>query len=584
MVRESPCKVCPETEDERVRIDGTTFHAAETVRRILAKTAPKTTFETMQAIRESQAGAYKTRATVQNTDTDAPSVVTIAKEQWERLVSSINSLSLGQETHSVVGEAVQHDGVRCNGCWDKYGDCAGFIRGPRYKCVCCDDFNLCSDCEATGYTASQHDSGHAMLKIKNPQHPWWRELRMPVHYRVVCDGCNPGVIRMVDTETCSEEGYIQGPRFRCMDCEDHDYCARCMANRRATGTHRSSHRMTQIFSSNYGHMRTYNGPRFDVPLFDVPHFDGSHLNGTRCSGRCNSSFKGRQHYRCIQCDTFHLCSDCFHKGAAIVEHVTAHGISCQDTSPASLFVNEPGHSTGAVSSLNRAPQASVCIFAPDLSPAAAALFSQVLDVEDLERIASQCAALESLVPRFGANAEELARKLSSLPLDASVKQPGVSVTVSRVDFALTFRLYNQTADTIPPSSSLVFGHHPVGGSSHTRTMSIGPHELPPGSSKQLNICYPHHTSDGDPYSLSLVSPAGTALYSGKASSMPADILLARPGAAPAQSTTPEAASPKQSPVPAPAPVFNPPSRQSNSPIMPSDEEYDLLSDSDIEVV
>ncbi|AAS52713.2 AER029Cp [Eremothecium gossypii ATCC 10895] len=565
MERESPCKVCPVAEGERVLIDGPNVHAVETVRRILASKRPKMPMEAMHAMCEQQ-GA-KCRATAQNTDSDAPSVVTIAKEQWERLVSSINSLSLGPDGPAAAGESTEHKGVRCDGCWSKYGDGAGFIRGLRYRCVCCDDFNLCAECEATGYTGSQHDSGHAMLKIKNPQHPWWRALRMPVHYRVVCDGCNPGVIRVVDTETCSEEGYIQGPRFHCLQCLDHDYCARCVANEMGTGTHRPSHSMELIRLPGYRPTHTYASPR---------------SGGMRCAGRCESDLTGRQYYRCIQCDAFHLCVDCFHKGVAIVEHVNAHGISCQDTSPASLFVGEP--SPGELPSLIRAPLASVCIFAPDISVAAATLFSQVHDVKDLERIASQCAAYESLVPRFGASAEELERKLSSLPPKATEDEFGISVTVSRVDFALTFRLRNYTTDAIPSSSSLVFSHHPVGGSSHTRTMSIGPHELPPGSSKQLNICYPHQTSDGDPYSLSLVSPAGTALYSGKASSMPADILLACPGGTPASSAAFNAMYTNQSSASVPAPVVNAPFRQSNSPVMPSDEEYDLLSDSDIEVV
>ena len=54
-------------------------------------------------------------------------------------------------------EAVVHHGVTCDGCE------VSNITGPRYKCVVCDDYDLCGGCEAAG-----RHPGHNMMKITTP--------------------------------------------------------------------------------------------------------------------------------------------------------------------------------------------------------------------------------------------------------------------------------------------------------------------------------------------------------------------------------------------------------------------------------
>jgi next-to-BRCA1 protein 1 len=56
------------------------------------------------------------------------------------------------------GAEVIHHGVYCDGCN------AGFIRGIRYKCTVCADYDLCEACEAKGL----HATDHIMLKAKRP--------------------------------------------------------------------------------------------------------------------------------------------------------------------------------------------------------------------------------------------------------------------------------------------------------------------------------------------------------------------------------------------------------------------------------
>ncbi|KAK8724977.1 hypothetical protein OTU49_011016, partial [Cherax quadricarinatus] len=65
-------------------------------------------------------------------------------------------------------EGVLHEGVVCDGC-------EGPIRGFRYRCVSCEDFDLCGACEVKGLHKE-----HKMMRMSKPHvkgSPWffWRE-------------------------------------------------------------------------------------------------------------------------------------------------------------------------------------------------------------------------------------------------------------------------------------------------------------------------------------------------------------------------------------------------------------------------
>ncbi|KAL6073674.1 negative regulation of SNARE complex assembly [Balamuthia mandrillaris] len=56
---------------------------------------------------------------------------------------------------------VEHEGVACDGCG------VSPIRGIRYKCVNCVEYNLCSKCEDEN-KGTEHNDAHAFLKLRHP--------------------------------------------------------------------------------------------------------------------------------------------------------------------------------------------------------------------------------------------------------------------------------------------------------------------------------------------------------------------------------------------------------------------------------
>lgn len=70
-----------------------------------------------------------------------------------------------------INEGVVHRGINCDGCQTTP------IRGVRYRCANCEDFDLCENCEAT----VDHMRTHVFYKIRVPRF-WWPEKVVPVAY------------------------------------------------------------------------------------------------------------------------------------------------------------------------------------------------------------------------------------------------------------------------------------------------------------------------------------------------------------------------------------------------------------------
>lgn len=94
------------------------------------------------------------------------------------------------------------------------------IRGIRYKCTVCPDYDLCSTCEASG----RHAADHPLIKIAKGK----RVPEAEVHSGVACDGCR--------------QYPLQGIRYKCTVCPDYDLCSSCEAK----GLHPPEHNLIKI--------------------------------------------------------------------------------------------------------------------------------------------------------------------------------------------------------------------------------------------------------------------------------------------------------------------------------------------------
>ena len=103
-----------------------------------------------------------------------------------------------------------HYHVICDGCK------VTPLRGIRYKCKQCKDFDFCQDC----FEKNKESHGHDFRKILHPScrnrlgHPNKDYTnRGVIHSKVMCDGC--GMLP------------IEGWRYKCAICDDYSLCENC---------------------------------------------------------------------------------------------------------------------------------------------------------------------------------------------------------------------------------------------------------------------------------------------------------------------------------------------------------------------
>merc|ERR1719317_233972 len=85
-----------------------------------------------------------------------------------KLIINIKSEKKSKDISSK--ESQIHSGIVCDGCGKTP------IVGPRYKCVVCDDFDLCGSCEAAG-----RHPGHNMIRISNQEMNFPHRLFKRIH-------------------------------------------------------------------------------------------------------------------------------------------------------------------------------------------------------------------------------------------------------------------------------------------------------------------------------------------------------------------------------------------------------------------
>jgi next-to-BRCA1 protein 1 len=107
----------------------------------------------------------------------------------------------------------RHKHISCDGCLTG-------IRGMRYKCEQCPDYDLCGSCLPLLHTSDLHPATHTFKAMLH------RGLEDRV--KLPADGCEESQVRHPATcDLCSQT--IFGVRWKCLNCPDWDCCNSCSA-------------------------------------------------------------------------------------------------------------------------------------------------------------------------------------------------------------------------------------------------------------------------------------------------------------------------------------------------------------------
>lgn len=126
--------------------------------------------------------------------------------------------------------------VQCNAC-----DTSP-IESDRYKCLNCDNLNLCAACFESRRESSKHKSGHAFVHFKSPGELFGQPVKeSDVTYAKLKHAYANDVHESISCDGGCETPSIKGLRFKCDTCPNYDLCQACVDRGATTKTHQSSH-------------------------------------------------------------------------------------------------------------------------------------------------------------------------------------------------------------------------------------------------------------------------------------------------------------------------------------------------------
>ncbi|KAK3844076.1 MAG: hypothetical protein J3R72DRAFT_82419 [Linnemannia gamsii] len=184
-------------------------------------------------------------------------------------------------------EEVVHANVLCDVCMDT-------IKGIRYKCKDCDNYDLCQACHPLA--AERYHPKHTFTAIEKPlggssrssviSSSCPRTKAKPVEHGAYCDICTV---------------VITGVRHKCFQCPDYDLCEECLP---LAKVHHRGHSFVPI---------SYPG-ELSFRVDYTPHY------GIVCDG-CEGEITGIR-YKCGNCADYDLCGNC--ESSPFLRHDSNH--------------------------------------------------------------------------------------------------------------------------------------------------------------------------------------------------------------------------------------------------------------------
>ncbi|OSD06218.1 hypothetical protein PYCCODRAFT_1475052 [Trametes coccinea BRFM310] len=227
-----------------------------------------------------------------------------------------------------------HKGIHCDGCEMKN------ITGVRYKCLQCDDYDLCDVCISDPVKRQMHDVSHPFFPIVSPgQKEAYKQARsrvLPVQPPAPVIPPRPAVEhRNVHCDECRQSPIV-GVRHKCLDCDDYDLCTSCISDPIRRSRHDASHAFFPVsvpgeFDALQMALARHNRPLLgrgaqQVPpqeINDGPREPGPPVHKNVMCDMCNQEIVGVRN-KCLDCPDYDLCEGCFRTPFLRSQHHPAH--------------------------------------------------------------------------------------------------------------------------------------------------------------------------------------------------------------------------------------------------------------------
>lgn len=310
-----------------------------------------------------------------------------------------------------------------------------------------------------------------------------------VHCGIVCDGCQEHGVQTFNSLTTDASGYIRGPRFKCIYCPDYDLCYKCEAEGFFSGTHKPFHNFVKI----------------TTPDVDLANFSTSYACSLEKSSNKLPEIKPSGFY-----------SKSFNDGGAGFSYFKEMDQFSPDSFIQSDQVPEPRQEVdNEVSSDNNqftGQYHDVVIEVEQKNKAMFDFFSELKTEEQLTALMQDAISWRVATKWYGETIYENLERYESLKKrqveealkkDAEVDEqnsgisraiipnPSIRVEMTKKDHLLTFKLHNDGNEVVPNRLKLVFQCYKEGQASAPIkcNLQMGPNELQPGNFKILNFNY-----------------------------------------------------------------------------------------------